>query len=129
MTKPCAEDWTLAIAVSAGSELQVFFMSEMPGQRELLNICFACLRYSRVAQTGLPLVKPANLSNVFLRGGTQCSHCRFASSSSQGSAGVEEAQGIQADVIENNPFYEKYKQKLQHLATYVLSCKRIYLNL
>ena len=92
-------------------------MSEMPGQRELLNICFACLRYSRVAQTGLPLVKPVSLSNVFLRGGTQCSHCRFASS--QGSVGAEEAKRKEAEFIESNPFYEKYKEKLQHLATCV----------
>ena len=92
-------------------------MSEMPGQRELLNICFACLRYSRVAQAGLPLVQPANLGNVLLKGGTQCSHCRFAST--QGSAGAEEARKKQDGNLERNPFYDKYKEKLQHLARYV----------
>ena len=91
-------------------------MSEMPGQRELLNICFSCLRYSRVGQSGLPLVRPANLSNVLLRGGTQCSGCKFSSSTS-GPAETEAGEKNKDDgSIESNPFYEKYKAKLQHLA-------------
>ncbi|XP_076441385.1 ATP synthase mitochondrial F1 complex assembly factor 1-like [Babylonia areolata] len=90
-------------------------MSEMPGQRELLNICFACLRYSRVAQSGLPLVRPPSVGNVFLKGRTQCSQCHFASSE-QGPGGRKEEAKNDDDSIVNNPFYEKYKQKLQHLA-------------
>lgn len=89
-------------------------MSEMPGQRELLNICFACLRYSRVAQTGLPLVRPANLGNAFLRGQTQCSQCRYASST-QGPDNAQETKKAD-DSIVNNPFYEKYRNKLHHMA-------------
>ncbi|KAK7100243.1 ATP synthase mitochondrial F1 complex assembly factor 1-like [Littorina saxatilis] len=89
-------------------------MSEMPGQRELLNICFACLRYSRVAQNGLPLVRPANVSNTFLRGLPQCSQCRFASSV-QGPTRAEETKRDE-EGIQSNPYFEKYKEKLKHLA-------------
>ncbi|KAL8561746.1 hypothetical protein ACOMHN_026029 [Nucella lapillus] len=89
-------------------------MSEMPGQRELLNLCFSCLRYSRVAQSGLPLVRPASVGNALLRGHTQCSQCRHASTTQ----GVDNAQDAKKadDSIANNAFYEKYKQKLQHMA-------------
>lgn len=87
-------------------------MTDMPGQRELLNICFSCLRYSRVRQSGaLPVVQPANFNGIFLRSGIFCSQCRFASTGQEIETAKKEDAGIQS-----NPFYEKYKHKVKQFA-------------
>lgn len=90
-------------------------MSEMPGQRELLNICFSCLRYSRMTLGGLPLVCPISTSHAFLRGVTLCGHCPYSTGGREQGSGPEAKQTKSVE-LEDNPFYEKYKAKLQYLA-------------
>lgn len=85
----------------------------MPGQRQLLNICFSCLRYSRIFERGPPLIPNRGISNIFVRGNIECS-CQY-STTSQSSSNDENKQ--QKDFkIESNPFYEKYRDKLKHLS-------------
>ncbi|KAK7504085.1 hypothetical protein BaRGS_00004817 [Batillaria attramentaria] len=85
----------------------------MPGQRELLNVCFSCLRYSRMASGGLPLVRPVSASNAFLMGTTQCGRCQHTTTGHDSGEAKKKTTSFE---IEDNPFYKKYKDKLQYLA-------------